>query len=861
MKKAKKVRRLMIAGIVLAVLGYAAYLGTNYYFYSGYKKYLKKESGTFEEGKEFKELPDSDPKVDGMVLAAENDKLKLYTNIKTTEVAVYDKRSGVITYSNPVDRVNDGIANGQNKVGLNSQFMLTYYDSGMTQINMYNYDFSVEREQYETKSIKDGIRYTYLCGNLDSPTGLIPPFITEARLKEKILSKLSEREAKTIRSSFVESESVKGFLELTRGAQSSKIGMQKMKKMIEKAGYTQQDFDEDAAAAAGGALPERTTFTIPLEYRLSEDKLIVTIPADRIVETGGGKLGNIDLLSFFGAGSSKENGYLFVPNGSGSLIYFNNGKKAERFNQYIYGMDDTARGWTVVEETEKTRIPVYGIKHENSAVFAEITGGDTLANILAQVSGNTNSYNYVYPSFELRGATRVSVLGVEGMNADLPTLEKKIYDTDLTISYSFLGEKDASYSGMANYYRNELIRRGELAGKEKEAAIPFYLDILGGVKMEKSVMAVPYLGVYPMTTFDEAGIIAESFFDKNITNLRVNYEGWFNGGYYHDVPKSVKVESKLGGRKGLKGLNKKLTGAGARLYGDVAFQKVTWESDHYNYKLESAKIYEGYPVTFGMVNPATLREDNSLGYDENMYNVLSPKYLGRYISKFLSDYKKLNLSGICLRDLGDEISSDKKRTQIINRQEAKQIILSQLSRLDSSIGSLMMKSPNAYAWAYTTDIINAPAGDNPFYIVDEEIPFYQMVIHGSIDYTAGAINLSDSYDKQTVILRLVEFGSAPHFILTYEDSSRMKYSALKDMYSTQYKTWLSDAADIYRKTNDALKYVANSKIIEHKKLNKGVKKITYDNGVMIYINSNNTDITADHINIPAMSYVCEGVKQ
>jgi hypothetical protein len=62
---------------------------------------------------------------------------------------------------------------------------------------------------------------------------------------------------------------------------------------------------------------------------------------------------------------------------------------------------------------------------------------------------------------------------------------------------------------MANYYRNELLNRGELAKKDTEDSIPFYLDLLGGVKMQQSILGVPYLSVYPMTTFDEAGKIID----------------------------------------------------------------------------------------------------------------------------------------------------------------------------------------------------------------------------------------------------------------------------------------------------------------------------------------------------------------
>ena len=66
--------------------------------------------------------------------------------------------------------------------------------------------------------------------------------------------------------------------------------------------------------------------------------------------------------------------------------------------QYVYGVDETAQSYTVVEDTVNAMIPVFGIKRENGAVFAEIIEGDTLA-IIADVSGNINSYNYVYPSF------------------------------------------------------------------------------------------------------------------------------------------------------------------------------------------------------------------------------------------------------------------------------------------------------------------------------------------------------------------------------------------------------------------------------------------------------------------------------
>ena len=859
MKKSIKIRLFIIVAIVLAIIGYAVYMCYHYFFYMEYKKYLT--DYTFDEGTAFTALNNNDPKVEGMVLVAENDTLQLYTNTTTTEVAVYDKRSGEITYSNPKKRAEDTIATGRNMDALNSQFMLTYYDTSMTEITMYNYDYSVERKQFEMENLENGIRFTYLLGNLDSPTGLVPPFITEANLEAKILSKLTEREAKTIRNNYIESSDLEGFLELTAGAQSNKVGLQKMNKLLEKAEYTQADFDQDATEAAGGSLPERTTFTIVLEYRLVGDKLEVTVPTDKILETGSGRLSNISLLSYFGAGASEEEGYMLVPNGSGSLIYFNNGKKTERYNQYVYGMDETAQSYTIVEDTEKARMPIYGIKHKNSAIFTEITDGDTLANIIAEVSGNLNSYNYVYPTFVLRGYEKVSMFGADGVSADLPNLEKNIYDLQLKLTYSFLDKKDASYSGMANYYRNELIKAGVLTVKEKTDSIPFYLDILGGVEQQQSILGVPYMGLYPMTTFKEAGTIVDTFLENKVTNLRVNYLGWFNGGYYHDAVKNIKVDRKLGGKSDLEDLNDKLEADGAELFGDVALQKVSFAANNFNWKMESSMYYTGYTVALGRVNPATLRQLGGLGYMETNYSVLSPKFLVRYVDTFIKKINKIDISGVSLRDMGDMVASDKRRTNVINRQQSKEVIVSQLGLLEGATDNLMINGGNSYSWAYADDLINVPTGHNPFYIVDEEIPFYQMVIDGCIDYTSGAINLSDSYDKQDIILRMIEFGFAPHFTLSYEESSDIKYSGLNSMYSTQYETWLADAVDIYQKTNDVLKQVTGSVITEHLILDNGVKKITYDNGVVIYVNSTNTDVNQEGITIPAKGYALEGVKE
>ena len=55
-----------------------------------YKKYEVKSKT--EKGERFVAVNEDKPDVEGMVLVSENDNLKLYTNLETTEIAVYKQK-------------------------------------------------------------------------------------------------------------------------------------------------------------------------------------------------------------------------------------------------------------------------------------------------------------------------------------------------------------------------------------------------------------------------------------------------------------------------------------------------------------------------------------------------------------------------------------------------------------------------------------------------------------------------------------------------------------------------------------------------------------------------------------------------
>lgn len=850
-KKRRKKRLIIIVVVALLVIISASALNIifRYFKYDEYKKYEVKSKT--EKGERFVAVNEDKPDVEGMVLVSENDNLKLYTNLETTEIAVYNKNDGSITYSNPQDR-DTHTGTGINASNLSSTLAVTYYNKAGNVATINNYDMSIKNGQFETESIKDGIRYIYTLADEDSIASIVPYYISEDGLN-KVMEKSSDYDARTVKGKY---KLENGTYVLNDSAKKSKVGMEKLNKIFEKAGYTEEDYAKDME---GHEEDESLSITIPLEYRLTDKGLEATVKAADIEEHGNVYISQIDVLQFFGAASNKAQGYILVPDGSGALINLNSGNQATAYNQAIYDIDPVAQNYVVIEETECARLPIFGIKADDNAIFARITAGDAIASVNADVAGKLNNYNYAYTSFNVREKELLNMFGVQGSKSDIPVVEKSLYKIDLSVSYSFLTKDDASYSGMARTYRKQLIDEGILKETNQSESVPLYLDIIGGVEQKKHIMGIPYEGVCAMTTYDEASEIVDNLYDSDITNLRLNYQGWFNGGIYHDVADKIKLIGSVGSKSDLESLNKKLEDKGGKLFMDVAFQKVSHESKRFTSVLEASKYYSGYVVELGATDPSTVRQTSNLEwYDEMIYYMISPKFLNRYVDKFASKITKYDVSGINLTDLGSVLTSDKKRSELINRQQAENIVIGQYEKLAETKKNLMETGGNEYSLKYVSDIIDAPTSYSAYYIIDEQVPFYEMVIHGSISYSGEAFNLMDDDLDDDFVLNCIEYGIAPRFTLSYKDPSKMKYTSSADKYSVLYTTWLDKAKEMYGNINEALKDVDGSAMINHEKLDNGLIKVDYENGKTIYINKTSQDITVDGNTVKAKNYLKTG---
>ena len=785
---------------------------------------------------------------DGMEMAAENEYLVLYVNPETTEIAVLDKRSKAVWYSNPQNREDDSVATGYNKSKLNVQVEIAYFDKAGNSLKYDNYTHSVQNGQFEMDKTGDGMKVVYTLGEVKSDIDAIPKYISEERFQAAILDKIEDASDKReIEKRFKHDTENKRYER--RDSSFKGVGLTKVTEIFTRIGYDEQQAAIDKAEygeADGGGISVR----IPLEYRLDGEQLTVTVAAGEIEYSDAIKLQSLSLLPFFGASGREDEGYTLVPDGSGSLIRFNNGKTyAAPYRTALYGADSAISQLMKIQKDEAARLPVFGMKYEDRAFVAIIEKGDAAAAVEADISGRLNDYNTVYSSYTIHQYEEVTLTN-GWRSSTVKRFQAEPFQGDIAVRYGFLGAEEASYSGMAAHYRDYLTEQAGLTKVTDADAVPFYVELIGGIPKKKFFLGIPYNAYEPLTTFEQAESVLAQMQELGIGNIKLRYTGWFNGGVNHDLPNSVSVDKKLGGAKGLNELKAYAGGNGVSLFPDAAFLEVAPQADGFKRSKQASRFITGKLAQIYPYRASDFRQDN----DEEPGYVLSPKSLPKVVEGFMSDYAKLGLSGLSLRDLGGKLNSDFNRSEVIDREEAKEIAIGQLKALSGSAEELLIEGGNGYAVPYARHIVNAPMSSSGFNITDESVPFFQLVYHGYAQYAGGAWNMAGDQNSKISFLKALETGSALHYIWFYADSSAIKMTDFDYLYSADYRRWIEEAALSYGELNAALHDVQSQTIADHRMLAEGVYQTTFEEGKTIIVNYNDFAANVNGVTVGAMDY-------
>ena len=592
---------------------------------------------------------------------------------------------------------------------------------------------------------------------------------------------------------------------------------------------------------------------LPVEYTLEKDYLAVTIVREQIKISDECILMGINVLPSFGAGNSQDEGWLFVPDGSGAVVKFNNGiKTSNKYDKYVYCDELAVPKETSSVHEENILLPVFATSVGSDTLTGIITSGDAAASI-TYFNGNSDcAYNCISSTVNfLNFAQRQNIIKnktsskISGADYNLDNYQVRYY-----MSY---GEK-ADIAGIAREYRNYLEKE---KGFSSSAAEPtFNLSLYGFIETRASFLGIPYTKHKVLTTVGQATSILDELSEKGVDSVTVKYIGWSNSGVDNKkIPSSAKVSGKIGSISDFQSLAQRIADSGGTLYPEVDLLRYTESGNGVLKTRDSIKT----PFQVISAMNSYLPSNFEVNTKASSFCLLTPKKISKYSGNYLKSYRTLDLKAISLSTIGQLTYSDFSNKNSFNRAGLPDIYDEILSEYRKAGITTAFTNANAYTFAYADRVFEAPVQSSGFDSFDYDVPFYQMVLHGKVNMTSPAI--IQSANPLSVYLKSVEYGMELLYNGIYADSSALTGTAFDYLYSSDYGLWIDDAAEKYAEYSPLQKLIYNSEIISNTKIAEGVKKTVYQNGVTVYVNYNDETVTAENIKIEPQSFAYREAKR
>ncbi|MCL2407371.1 MAG: DUF5696 domain-containing protein [Defluviitaleaceae bacterium] len=814
---------------------------------------------------------DGAPAVPNMLRAAENEYLALYVHPVQATIAVYDKRNGMVWHSSPPGRLLDSRANAFERNIMNSVIGIRYFGDRNRQAIRWSYTDSVRHNQAEIFSIRDGVVLKFIMGNMDLGIHALPRYIETERFQTRVLGQIADDADRAwLERNFNSTTAMPDFMRMSDAVRGG-VNAQRVLRLFAEIGYTLEELDYDNHAAGVESELTLDLATVFIEFMLEGDSLVVNVPVYQIeFSSEDSRISDIEIMRFFGAGTLHEDGFILIPAGSGALIEFNNGKAhEERFISPVYGFDMISN-FRRPQVLQPVRLPLFGINRGGYGAFvAHIENGAALATITADVAGRLNSFNYAWFSFNLRASDRVPIglPGVQRINS-ISVVQENAYYGDITVRYHFIAPEyeggNITLGDMAAAYRNYLVVNGVLTplADGGESDTTFFLDIVGAVDVRDTFLGVGYMTELIMTTFEKTGYILDILYDGGVSNVQVILHGWFNGGINHDVAKNVRRSRGLGSLGEMQALNERLAAQGGALNPAVNFTLTSAGSRNFNPTFEASRDIAGWLALLTSFSREAL--NSRVGhYWNDWYYLVHPAVIPFHIESFLQAYERniasaTGVRNIALTDLGDVLTESQYRRNSVDREHSRLIAGEQMGLIGERFDNVIVFGGNDYALRHATHLVDVPVRADWFYIIDAEVPFFQMVMHGYIEFAGAPINLMSAQSLQTEFLNSIATGVAPRFMMSGTPTRELRFSPYERLYTTYYANWVDIAISHYNIFNEVYVDLRTERIVDFIILGGNIRNAVtvtvFSNGTRIYVNNTNNLFDRDGIVIQPMSF-------
>jgi hypothetical protein len=807
---------------------------------------------------------ENDGRTEDVVL--ENAFLSLRFLPQTAEIILTDKSNGAQWRSNPQDAANDPLADTVTKDFMGSQFSLEYADAAGVGMTLYSGINSVALGMYGYELEDNALEVHYSIGDI-ARTYIIPPAAPEQRMAA-FLGKMEEDDRykveasyrlydiNNLRSSDDKSALLANYPDLSRTKMYvlRDNAQEYMKEMMEgyfaQAGYTYDDYYEDSSrdTVSGGA--EKPAFNITLRYTLDGKSLVLNVPFDKIAYRPTYPITQLTLLPFMGSGGKNDRGYMLVPDGSGALIYFNNGKQNQlTYNNNIYGWDEAMpRLGNAIINDNRAPFAAFGVQKNASALLCVIEEGSSYAEVRADVSGRNSSWNSVYPRFSI---VHGAIIDISGRSSRTVYLYERSLPAGENITLRYTPCADDGYSGMAKEYRSWLTQKYPLLTARKEGGVPVAIELVGAVNKTQHRLGIPFDLPLKLTSYKESAGMLEDFAKWGWKNTRIKLTGWFNHSVDHSVPNKLKLIGELGRKKDFKNILLAAEKNGYEVFPEVDFLYMRDVKLFGGFSLYrdaaryvNRKRIEKYPYSFVWFG-------ERIRWGKLSY-LARPAYMVSLIDNFNRKMSALGLRNIAFRNIGAKLAGDYHEKRLVSREASMKMRQEKLAELKDRGQGILLNTGYAYAVPWADFITDMAIDDQNFGITDASVPFYPMALHGLVPYTGPAINLAEDYTKN--LLKTIESGAGLYFSFMSEESSILQETKFRQFYANEYDKWSPDANALYQKFTADFARLYDQAIVKHAIIAEGLTWTEYEDGTVVIVNYGDSAAHYAGVDIDARSY-------
>ena len=438
----------------------------------------------------------------------EADGYQLYVDAYSGEVAVRNKATGEVLFTNPYT-IGDSTATEAIKKEIMSQLAVSFVDvtTSNTQ-TYYSYEWAAQRGQIVVRNIKNGLRVEYTIGREEARM-LVPRVIEKSAFEEKVVAPIkaaaddftyqqfisfyklqdpSAAENDTLRDAMYKSFPITKKMPIyVLDTSISSAELAKLERVIKTYApdYTYEKLDEDHLLTEYESEDKNPPlFKMALEYTVDEQGLCVRLPANGIrFNEALYQLYSVEILPYMGAGAksntegnfSENNwGYTFFPDGSGTLFEFDKITDlgaSTTVTGKVYGQDYAYHTISGTHQ-EIIRYPVFGLvetediskvekpaevpegeepqpvapKYDDRGFVAIVEEGDALMELSSYHAVRTSEYNTVKMIVYPRPQDTYNVADSisVGTNDTWTVVSSRKYTGNYKIRYIMLTDKTVS---------------------------------------------------------------------------------------------------------------------------------------------------------------------------------------------------------------------------------------------------------------------------------------------------------------------------------------------------------------------------------------------------------------------------------